>query len=59
MSVPIRLEGWAGEEKLSVIEFNVNSLEIQIFEFLQLVSGILPGILPNSEASGRPHKGSE
>ena len=36
-------------------EFHVDSLEIQIFEFVQLVTGILPKVLPNSEASGRTH----
>lgn len=46
--------GWA---KRNII-FNVNSLEIQIFEFVQLVSGILPAVMPNSEG-GRTHKGYE
>lgn len=36
-------------------EFHVDSLAIQIFEFVQLVTGILPKVLPNSEASGRTH----
>lgn len=39
---------WA-KRKSQYIIFNVNSLEIQIFEFVQLVSGILPEVIPNSE----------
>lgn len=50
--------GW-GKRNTQYIEFNVDLVDIQIFEFVQLVSGILPEILPNSEASGRTHKGYE
>lgn len=46
-----------GKRNSQHVELNVDSLEIQIFEFVQLVSIILSGILTNSEASGRTHKG--
>lgn len=48
-----------GKRNSQHTEFHVDSLEIQIFEIVQLVRGVLPKILPNSVASGRTHEGCE